>query len=270
MMLPAPAAALRRSFTAVLLGAGLCSTAAFAETPEEKGLAIARQADERTNGFADYTQTLTMTLRTKNGQEATRELRFKVLEVPGDGDKSLTIFDQPKDVEGTALLSFAHKVGDDDIWLFLPALKRVKRIAGSNKSGPFMGSEFAFEDFSSPELEKYKYKFLRDDKHDGRDFHVVEAIPLDRNSGYSRTEVWFDKAELRAEKIDFFNKRGDLLKTQISSGYKKYLDRYWYPDRIDMSNHQSGRSTTLLNKNYKFRNGYTPRDFDQASLEAAR
>ena len=255
---------------AAALTAALMPALALAETAEEKGLAIARQADERGNGFKDLQQTLTMTLRTKSGQEATRELRFKVLEVPGDGDKSLTIFDQPKDVEGTALLTFAHKTGDDDIWLFLPALKRVKRIAGSNKSGPFMGSEFAFEDMSSPELEKYKYKFLRDDKFDGRDFSVVEAVPLDRNSGYSRTEVWFDKAELRAEKVDYYNKRGDLLKTQVSSGYKKYLDRYWYADRIEMVNHQSGRSTVLLNKNYQFRNGYSPRDFDQASLEAAR
>lgn len=267
MLIPA----LRPQLTALALSVALLAPAvALAESAEEKGLRIAKESDARDDGFQDYTQTLTMTLRTKAGQEAVRELRFKVLEVPGDGDKSLTIFDQPKDVEGTALLTFAHKVGDDDIWLFLPALKRVKRIAGSNKSGPFMGSEFAFEDISSTEIEKYKYKFLRDDKFDGRDFHVVEAIPLDKNSGYSRTEVWFDTAELRAEKVDYFNKRGDALKTQVASGWKKYLDRYWYPDRIEMVNHQSGRSTTLLNRNYKFRNGYTARDFDQASLEAAR
>lgn len=252
------------------IGAALLSFNAPAETPEEKGLAIAKDADARGNGFKDYTSTLTMTLRTKGGQEAVRELRLKVLEAPGDGDKSLTIFDQPRDVEGTALLTFAHKTADDDIWLFLPALKRVKRIAGSNKSGPFMGSEFAFEDISSPEVEKYQYKHLREDQLDGRGFDVVEAIPRDRNSGYSRMEVWFDKAELRAEKIDFFNRRGDLLKTQLSTGYQKYLERFWYADRIDMSNHQSGRSTTLLNKNYKFGNGFTDREFDQSSLEGAR
>lgn len=261
----------RRGLAAAALGIALLAPAfAYAESAEDKGLRIAKEAETRENGFVDYTQTLTMTLRTKTGQEAVRELRYKVLEVPGDGDKSLTIFDQPKDVEGTALLTYAHKTADDDIWLFLPALKRVKRIAGSNKSGPFMGSEFAFEDISSREVEKYQYKFLRDDKFDNRDFHVVEAIPRDKNSGYSRMEVWFDKAEYRAEKVDFFNKRGDLLKTQTSTGYKKYLDRFWYPERIDMLNHQSGRSTTLLNKNYQFRNGYTPRDFDQSSLEAAR
>jgi outer membrane lipoprotein-sorting protein len=242
----------------------------LAETPQEKGLSIAREADERMNGFQDYTSTLSMTLRTKAGQQAVRELRLKVLEVRGDGDKSLTIFDQPRDVEGTALLTFAHKTADDDIWLFLPALKRVKRIAGSNKSGPFMGSEFAFEDISSQEVEKYTYKYLREDTLDGQDCHVIEAVPVDRNSGYSRQEVWFDKAELRSLKIDYFNRRGDHLKTMLSTGFKQYVDRYWYPDRMHMTNHQSGRSTILEYKNYKFRNGFTEREFDQASLEGAR
>lgn len=243
---------------------------AWAQTPEEKGLSIATEADRRGDGFGDFSQTLAMTLRAKNGQEAVRELRFKVLEFQGDGDRSLIIFDQPKDVEGTALLTYAHKTGDDDIWLFLPALKRVKRIAGSNKSGPFMGSEFAFEDISSAEPEKYRYRYLREERLNDRECHVVEAVPAYSNSGYSRMEIWFDKAELRTERTVFFDKRGELLKTQTSTGFQKYLDKYWYPDRVEMVNHQNGRSTTLLNKDYRFRNGLTPRDFDQASLEGVR
>ncbi|MET0984594.1 MAG: outer membrane lipoprotein-sorting protein [Steroidobacteraceae bacterium] len=255
---------------ALMFAAPAIACTALAETAEEKGLRIARDADDRINGFQDYTSTLSMTLKTKAGQQAVRELRVKVLEVQNDGDKSLTIFDQPRDVEGTALLTFAHKVADDDIWLFLPALKRVKRIAGSNKSGPFMGSEFAFEDISSQEVEKYTYKYLREDTHDGQACHVVNAVPVDRNSGYSRQEVWLDKAELRAVKVDYFNRRGDHLKTMVASDFKKYLDRFWYPDRMLMTNHQSGRSTVLEYKNYRFRNGFTEREFDQASLEGAR
>lgn len=259
-----------RSVALMLLMTLAAAASPAADEATAKGLAIARQADERMNGFKDYSATLAMTLRTKTGQQAVRELRVKTLEVPGDGDKSLTIFDQPKDVEGTALLTYAHKTADDDIWLFLPALKRVKRIAGSNKSGPFMGSEFAFEDISSQEVEKYTYKYLREARHETFDCHVVEAVPLDRNSGYSRQEVWFDKAELRAVKVDYFNKRGDHLKTLVSTGFRKYLDRFWYPDRMTMTNHQSGRSTVLDYKNYRFANGYTDREFDQSSLAGAR
>lgn len=250
----------------------LCAGAwpALAETPEEKGLAIAKEADRRADGFKDYTSTLTMTLKAKNGQEAIRELRYKSLETPGDGDKSLTLFDQPKDVEGTTLLTFAHKTADDDIWLFLPALKRVKRIAGNNKSGPFMGSEFSFEDFGVQEVEKYTYKYLRDEALDGVDCFVIERVPVERTSGYSRTEAWIDKAEYRLQKIDYFNKGGVFLKTLRAAGYQKYLDQYWYPDRYEMVNHDTGRSTVLQFKDYKFRNGFTERDFDQSALEAAR
>ena len=97
-----------------------------------------------------------------------------------------------------------------------------------------------------------------------------QAVPVDRNSGYSRQEVWLDKTELRAVKVDYFNRRGDHLKTLISSDFKEYLGRYWYPDRQLMTNHQSGRSTLLEYKNYRFRNGFTGREFDQASLEGAR
>lgn len=256
--------------SAVLFSVAVFSSAAHAETAEEKGLAIAKEADARTDGFVDYSSTLTMTLRAKDGKEAVRELRFKTLEAPGDGDKSLTLFDQPRDVEGTTLLTFAHKTADDDIWLFLPALKRVKRIAGNNKSGPFMGSEFAFEDFGTQELEKYKYKYLRDEKLGDQDCYVIERVPTDRNSGYSRQEVWIDKAEYRAVKINYFSRVGEPLKTFTASQWRKHLDRFWYPDRMEIVNSQTGRSTILAFKDYKFRNGFSPRDFDQSALEASR
>ncbi len=133
----------------------------LAETAEQQGLAIAREADLRDSGYVAYTNDVKMILRNKHGRESIREIRSKTLEVENDGDKSLTVFDRPRDVKGTALLSFTHKEGPDDQWLYLPALKRVKRIASDNKSGPFMGSEFAYEDITSQEVEKYTYKFIR-------------------------------------------------------------------------------------------------------------
>ena len=258
-----------RSLVALALIAGF-TLPAQAQTPEEKGLAIAREADQRVDGFQDYSAALRMTLRAKNGQEVVRELRLKTMESQGDGDKSLTLFDQPKDVEGTTLLTYAHKTVDDDIWLFLPALKRIKRIAGNNKSGPFMGSEFSFEDFGVQEVEKFTYKFLREDKLDGQSCYVIERIPVEKTSGYGRTEAWIDQAEYRVQKIDYWNRGGAFIKTLLAKDFKQHLGKYWYPDRYEMVNHDTGRSTVLEFKDYKFRNGYTPRDFDQSALEAAR
>jgi hypothetical protein len=143
-----------------------------AETAEDKGLALAIEADRRDSGYGDSTADMLMILRNKHGQESRREMRYRTLEVENDGDMSLTIFDSPKDVKGTAFLNYTHKVGDDDQWLYLPALKRVKRISSSNKSGSFMGSEFAYEDIANQEVEKYTYKWLRDEIYENRDCFV--------------------------------------------------------------------------------------------------
>jgi len=241
-----------------------------AETPEEKGLAIAREDDRRDNGFGDFTSDMVMTLRNRHGEESRRIIRNRTLEVEGDGDKSLVIFDEPRDVKGTALLNFAHKTGNDDQWLYLPALKRVKRISSANKSGSFMGSEFAYEDVTSQEVEKYTYKWIRDETHEGMECFVFERYPAYQNSGYTRQVVWLDKAEYRLLKIDFYDRKNALLKTLTHRGYQKYLDKFWYPDEMYMENHQSGKTTLLVWSNYKFQNGLEDSDFNKNSLKRAR
>lgn len=242
----------------------------LAETAEEKGLAIAVEADLRDTGFADTRAEMTMVLRNRQGEESTRQLRVKVLEVGNDGDKSLFVFDEPADVKGTGLLSFSHKVGDDDQWLYLPALKRVKRISSSNKSGSFMGSEFAYEDFSSQEVEKYTYKYLRDEKCGELECFVIERIPVDRNSGYIRQIGWMDKQEYRPQKLEFYDRKDSLLKTLTFKGYQKYLDKYWRADELYMENHQTGKTTRLTWRDYRFQSGLEDSDFTQTSLKRVR
>jgi len=242
----------------------------LAETAEEKGFAIAVEADKRDQGWGDQATTMKMILRNSQGAESTREIRGKTLEVKGDGDKSLSIFDTPRDVKGTAFLSFTHALKSDEQWLYLPALKRVKRISSSNKSGPFMGSEFAYEDISSQEVEKYKYKFIKDDKIDGRDTFVIERFPQYKKSGYTRQITWIDKDMYQPLKIEFYDRKNSLLKTLTQHDYKKYLNKYWRPGRLEMVNHQTKKSTTLLWQSYKFKNGLSKRDFDRNSLKRAR
>ena len=239
-------------------------------TPEERGLEIAMDWDRRDSGFGDQLAALTMVLRNRHGQESTREIRTRTLEVEGDGDKSLVIFDRPRDVEGTAFLTFSHATGSDDQWLYLPALKRVKRIATNNKSGPFMGSEFSYEDISSQEVEEYTYRFLRDEALDGLQTHVVESVPVDENSGYSKLVTWHDVEHLRPLRVDFYDRKGELLKTLTYEGYRQYEDRYWRADRFRMLNHQTGKSTDLEWRDYEFGTGLTDRDFDQNTLKRVR
>jgi outer membrane lipoprotein-sorting protein len=255
--------------TTVLL-LSLSALNALAETPEEKGLAITREADKRDIGWSDNRVDLEMLLKNRQGEESKRRIRVATIETANDGDKSLTVFDEPADVKGTALLTFTHKNGDDDQWLYLPAVTRVKRISSSSKSGSFMGSEFAFEDIGSQEIEKYKYKYLRDETIDGKPCFVVERYPTSADSGYTRQVSWVDQAEYRLVKVDYYDRKESLLKTLTFNGYQKYAGKYWRPDEMAMVNHQTGKSTVLRWTNYKFKVGLKDSDFTEASLKRAR
>ncbi|WP_281560296.1 outer membrane lipoprotein-sorting protein [Thalassomonas sp. RHCl1] len=243
---------------------------AQAQSPQEQGLAISKESKERDLGWSDSTADMLMLLRNKQGQESVREIKMRSMEVANDGDKSLTIFNKPRDVKGTAFLSFSHPVEADDQWLYLPALKRVKRISSRNKSGPFMGSEFAFEDLSSFEIEKYTYKYLGDEMANGLDSFKVEQFPVDENSGYTRRIVWIDKKDYLIQKIDFYDRKNSLLKTLTYKGYQQYLNKHWRAQSMEMVNHQNGKSTELKWDNYAFKTGLTDGDFNKNSLKRVR
>jgi len=242
----------------------------FAQTAEERGLEIAKEIDRRDTGWGDQMTTTIMTLRNKQGDESVRENTMRTMEVEGDGDKSLIIFNTPTDVKGTKFLSHTHALKNDDQWLYLPALKRIKRVSSSNKSGPFMGSEFAYEDISSQEVEKYTYKYLKDESIDGRDSFLIERIPAYKKSGYKRQLVWVDKEYYQPLKIEFYDRKNSHLKTLMYYDYKQYLGKFWRTNRMEMQNHQTGKSTTLAWKGYKFNNRFKSRDFDKRALKKTR
>ena len=258
--------------TGLIAGVVIATTSGFtfAGAAEDKGLAIAKQIKVRDEGWIDMTTSMNMVLRNKNGQESVREIRMKVLEVADDGDKSLSIFDRPKDVKGTAFLSFSHTAGADDQWLYLPALKRVKRIASRNKSGPFMGSEFSFEDLASFEIAKYSYKFIKEEACSIGTCFVVEQYPTDKNSGYTKRVVWVDKAEYRMLKTAFYDRKNSLLKTLNAEDFQQYKDKFWRPNAMKMVNHQSKKSTDLAWNSYQFGNGLSSADFNQNTLKRIR
>ena len=257
------------------------ASAAAALTPAEidaiadaaaKGRAIATLNDEMDQGFGDTTAELEMVLTNASGDESRRTLRIATLEVPDpqDGDKTLVTFDEPRDVKGTALLTFAHIAEADDQWLFLPALKRVKRISSKNKSGPFVGSEFAYEDFAAQELEKYTYRWLRDEPCGDLACWVIERVPTYEFSGYTRQVVWMDRTDVQPRRIEFYDRKGDLLKTLTLGDYRRYLDQHWRAHDLFMENHQTGKTTRLTWSAFEFRSGLGESDFTQASLKRAR
>jgi outer membrane lipoprotein-sorting protein len=244
----------------------------MASSSADKGFEVAARSDRTDRGFGDSVVELKMILRNRTGQETTRELELKTLEVPdeGVGDKSMIVFDTPADIEGTALLSHAKILDPDDQWLFLPALKRVKRISSVNKSGPFVGSEFAFEDFTSLELNKYEYNYLREETDEELTLDVIERNPRYQDSGYTRQVAWVDQDIYQIRKVEFYDRRGDLLKTLILSDYRVYEGSYWRPHKLSMVNHKTGKETDLIYSDYSFNNKLKDRDFVKNALNAQR
>ncbi len=240
------------------------------EDAAKKGFQIAKAADQRDSGWGDMTADMEMTLENRAGKKSTRKISTKQLEIDGDGDKSLSLFKEPRDVSGTAMLTFSHGLDPDDQWLYLPALKRVKRISSKNKSGPFMGSEFAFEDLGSQEVEKYSYKYLRDEAcGDGWQCSVSERYPEYDNSGYSKMVAWIDKAEYRNVKVEYYDRKDALLKTLTFSDYQQH-DNYWRANQFVMQNHLTGKKTTLDWSNYQFGTGLSDKDFNKNALSRLR
>ena len=245
----------------------LLSTQVFAD---DRGLEIAQEADRRDSGWQNAMADMKMILADRKGRTTSREMRMKMLEVPGDGDKSMSIFDSPRDVKGTAMLTFSHKLEADDQWLYLPALKRVKRISSRNKSGPFMGSEFAYEDLGSQEVEKYQHNYLGEETVDGIKAYKNERIPQYKYTGYTKQLVWIDAQRYIPLKIEYYDRKKSLLKTLTFKNYQQHLDQYWRAEQMNMVNHQNGKKTQLIWDNYRFQTGLKDSDFKSSKLKNQR
>lgn len=263
---------LKKILSSALIIGFMAPVSAIAETAEEKGYNIAYKWDRHDEGFNDSIVEATMVLENRHGETSERFMTMKALEVPGidDGDKSLVTFSKPRDVKGTTFLSFAHILDADDQWLYLPALKRVKRISSKNKSGPFVGSEFSFEDLAAQEVKKYSHKWIGEEACGDAMCHVIEQIPQYERSGYSKTIQYMRQDNLQPQKVDYYDRKGSLLKTLVFSDYRQYNGKYWRAQLLSMSNHVTGKKTQLKFGAYKFQNGLTDSDFRKNQLKKAR
>ncbi|RLA75771.1 MAG: outer membrane lipoprotein-sorting protein [Epsilonproteobacteria bacterium] len=229
-------------------------------------LEVAQKSDDVMSGFKDSSSIMSMQLINARGQEKTRTMAMKVLE--GDGeDKSLMEFLTPADVKGTKFLSYEHTQKDDDQWLYLPALKRVKRIASKNKSGAFMGSEFSYEDISAFNVKKYKYS---GDAKEGllnkKAVYIGKSVPISKYSGYTKLKTWIDKETFLVQKIEYYDRKKQLLKTAIFTNYKQFgtINRI---GKITMKNIQNDKTTILTWSNQKINTGLKSKDFHKRYLK---
>ena len=236
-----------------------------------RGLAVARAAERMDEGFGDSRAAVRMVLHDARGSTADRQLRIRTLEgTGGDGDRSLIVFDSPADQRGTALLTWNQPGADDDQWLYLPALGRVKKIAARNRSGPFVGSEFAFEDLTEDEIEAFEWRLLGTDECALGRCYRVERTPVERWSGYSRQVAWYDTGALRLVRVEYEDRKGSHIKTLVADDWQQSAEGYWRAGYMDMVNHQTGRRTELVWGPHAFGTGLDADDFAPAALRRIR
>lgn len=229
----------------IIIIVSLFITHIFALSPKEIAIKVKKTSD----GYGSSKSTMKMILIDQSKNKSKRVMYLLALEDKEhdgvNGDKSLMEFKTPLDIKGTKFLTHEKINKNNNQWLYLPALKRIKRISSRNKSGSFMGSEFSYEDISSREPSKYTYsKEMREQKLYDIDIYKYERYPKDKNSGYSKQVLYIDKQRFVVLKIEFFDKKKELLKTAEYSDYKN-IKGTLRVSKITMNNHQNFKATTL-------------------------
>ncbi|GAB4019579.1 MAG: outer membrane lipoprotein-sorting protein [Bdellovibrio sp.] len=242
---------------------------AFAESAEEKGLRIAQEIEKRNEGFVGESSKMEMVLVDAYGAKTVRLMDGKIKEIIGDGDKSLSVFLNPQDVKGTKMLTHSHKSDDDDQWLYLPSLRRVKRISSSSKSASFMGSEFSYEDLGSQEVEKYNYVFIKDETVGGDKTWVLERTPK-KSSGYSKMKLWVSQTYYNPIKIEYYDRKNELLKVAEFKDFKIYNvknKKLYRASSIHMKNIQTKKESVITWSDRKLGVSFSDKDFAQERLK---
>lgn len=222
----------------------LCASGMIGQAAQEASSIMSKSREMR-KGLTNSVTNVSMSI--ESGEKTvTREMRQFILEVTGDGNRTINVFSEPADVSGVSVLTHSSLNGDDKQWLFLPSVGRVKRISSSNRSGAFVGSDFAYEDLASFEVEKYSYESVERTDRAGRDVFAVTYRPEYSGSGYRRIRAFIDTRHFQPVEIQYFNRRGEHFKTLALSQYKAYGNgRIWRPHRLVMSNHRNGSVTSI-------------------------
>ena len=221
-----------------------CSNNIFAQN--FSGKEIMQKVKDRPDG-KNREMKMQMELINKRGKKRSRSVVSYSMDI-GKDKKSIMFFLSPADVKGTGFLTWEYDnpEKDDDRWLYLPAMKKTRRISGASaKKGYFMGTDFTYDDMGGRNIDEDIYKLLREEKLDGYDCWVIESKPKDTKDMYSKKVSWIRKDCLHASKVVFYDKMENLLKTLTISDIEK-IDGFWTAQKMHIINHQTNHQTILL------------------------
>jgi outer membrane lipoprotein-sorting protein len=250
------------------LAAWVSAPVADAGEPKLTGRQVMDKA-RRVNQPSDETVEVDMQLVPEGGRVSRRKLRLEYLKGADGLDRMLIRFSYPRRMKGTGLLTLERRSGNDDQWLYLPSLRRTRRIHADARAERFVQSDFTYEDLQPEDLDDNAYKLLRTEQVDGRRCHVVEALPRSP-SGYARREIAVDAERWLPVRTLYFDAAGRRLKTQTAAGIARHGERYWRPSRIEMIDHVRRHTTVFDVKSRAIDQRIDPAHFTQRFLQSRR
>lgn len=213
----------------------------------------------------DQTSDLTMTLINKSGDQRVRKIKQFTKDL-GDVEKSIMFFLSPADVKNTSFMNWTYDSDQgDDQWIYLPALKKTKRISSDSKSDYFMGSDFTYDDLGDRKLDDDTHKLLRDETMDGKECYVVESVSKDEDYMYSKTLVWIDKSNYVGVKKEFYDEDEELLKILTIKEVAKISD-IWVIKNSEMKNVQKNHRTTIILSSIQINTGMSDSKFTERMM----
>jgi hypothetical protein len=252
---------------AVAMGAA----SAWAQSPSadeimQKNFVVTRIGDS----LADAT----FTLINADGQQRVRKTISKTKLAENSIDNTrLVRFLSPPDVRGTATLTSEHSEASDDLWIYLPALKKTRRLLASNKKDSYVGTDFSYGDMIGFKVAEWRHELVRQEKLNDVDDFVVASVPataqVQEDSGYSKRLEWIRSDSFVTEKGEYYDTAGKLLKTIVCTDLREVDPgkHRWQAMHLEARNQQTGHSTVILLENYKANQGLSADGFNVRELE---
>ncbi len=253
---------------------GVVVTSAVAGLPDIDARQVAVNVDERDDGN-DATTDMEMTLINKKGQKRIRKVKTYRKDYTENSEgietKTVMFFLEPADVKNTGFLtwSYVDEAKDDDQWLYLPALKKVRRISSGKKADYFMGTDFTYNDMGDRNIDDYTYKHLGTEEIDGIECYHTESTPKNKDvmkkTGYSKAEMWVRPDIWVLVKAKFYDKKGRFLK-ELTTGDIEEINGVWTVKTLKMNNEQKKHSTIFTFSNIAYNTGLDDDIFSQRRL----
>lgn len=251
------------SLAALMLVTPLASASLGAQSDEDPGLQLIREVDARARGYGDFESRLVMRIR--NGDsERVREMVVRGIE-SGDGERTRIILERPTDLAGTEFLSASGSEGERAQWIYLPAARRVRRIAGSQSDDAFLGSHFTYDDMTPPEVGGFEYRWVRDQDEDGRSVALVERARRSEGADGSKQLLRIDRERAILLGVTFFDPDGQRVRELELADYLD-VGGFWRSTRMTMTDVTDGSHTSLEWSDVRIGVGLRRSDFESSRL----